>query len=343
MVYVVVANWRAKEGADDDVAAILADLAPMVRQEPGCLQFVGNRSRSDPRRFLIYEEYTSEEAFDAHRETAHFAQHVKGRALPLLAERNVESYHLLGSAEVPEGFSATGPSTATTGQLPDADRAVRLLLLRHGQMASHEGDMPLTAEGEETARLAGTRTAARLAGDLLVLSSNTKRTRQSADLFVSAARGAGTLTAIDGPRVASALRNPDLYVAGDRVDMVSTPEALAQQVPQMSAAQCASHPFFSGFMAAPDRIGWWLQHPSPPGDRPEAVTSRILAFARSLSDCEGADLRTVVAITHSPILRAVAKTVRGTDPGEPPYLTGLSLDVSRDGQVRVDDFDPFGG
>ncbi len=340
MVHVVVANWRAKEGADDEVAGILTLLTPLVRQEPGCLHFVGTRSPSDPRRFLIYEEYVDEQAFEAHRATDHFAHLVQGRAIPLLEDRSVDSYR---TVEANGGPAADAPAGARWGRLPEAERAVRLLLLRHGQMASHEGDMPLTAEGEETARLAGKLTAAPLEDALLVLSSDTKRTRQSADLFAETARQAGTLHAIDGPRVASALRNPDLYLAGSRVDMVSTPEALAQQVPELTPADCAAHPFFSGFMAAPDRIGWWLRHPAPPGDGPAAVTARIMGFARSLADQDSTAPLTVAAITHSPILRAVSQTIQGTEPGEPPYLTGLSLDIALDGEIGVDVFDPFGG
>jgi hypothetical protein len=50
---------------------------------------------------------------------------------------------------------------------------------------------------------------------------------------------------------------------------------------------------------------------------------------------------TVVAITHSPLLRAVSVAFTGADPGEPGYLTGFSLEVGPESPVRAAAFDPF--
>ena len=69
-----------------------------------------------------------------------------------------------------------------------------------------------------------------------------------------------------GPKVAFALRNPDLYLAGVRVNMVSSAEALAEQVEGLSAEDVPALQFFPTFFDSPDRIGWWLAHHSPPGE-----------------------------------------------------------------------------
>jgi broad specificity phosphatase PhoE len=208
----------------------------------------------------------------------------------------------------------------------------RLLLLRHGQIASHRGDVPVTAEGLATAAGVGGALAAP-GRRVRVLSGNTLRTRQTAQAIADGARHAGGI--VDGPTEAFALRNPDLYLAGTRVDMVSTAAAFAEQVPGMSEEDVARAPFYAAFVAAPDRIGWWLRHPSPPGDDTPAVRKRVTDFAVSLTDYPGPGPDLAVAVTHSPIIRACALSACPQDPGEPPWVGGIEITVSRDGAARV--------
>ena len=143
-----------------------------------------------------------------------------------------------------------------------------------------------------------------------------------------------------GPRVAFALRNPDLYVAGVRVNMVSSAEALAEQVEVLSAQDVTSLEFFPAFFDSPDRIGWWLAHPSPPGEDVRSVAARIESFAGSLVDPIPGRPEVVVAVTHSPLLRAVAHESLGHDIGEPPWVSGLLLVVDDDRNTTVEVFDP---
>ena len=208
----------------------------------------------------------------------------------------------------------------------------RVLLLRHAQVASHRGDVPVTAEGLETAAGVGGALAAS-SPRIRVLSGNTLRARQTAQAIADGARRAGGTA--DGPAEAFALRNPDLYLAGTRVDMVSAAAAFAAQVPGLSEEDVARVPFFVGFVAASDRIGWWLRHPSPPGDDAPAVRKRITDFAVSLADYPqpGPDL--TVAVTHSPVIRACALGACPQDPGEPPWVGGMEITVSADGAARV--------
>lgn len=337
MPYVVLASWQVREGHEDEVARALEDVAPLIRGEPGCLTFLVHVSRDDPRHFLLFEEYVDEASFEAHRQAPHVREHVVARILPLLEHRSTRVYRRLaeGTVAAPVGRAAAAAADDDAGAL------ARVVLLRHGEVASHSGDVELTPDGEKAARLAGARTHELLGGPLTVLSSATRRTVRSAELFIEGAREGGRDTAVVGePGQAFALRNPDLFLAGARVDMVSTPEAFAEQVPGLTAEDCAAVPFFAGFMGAPDRIGWWLRHPSPPGDDRRSVARRILTFARSLADTGRRD-DTVVAITHSPIVRAVAMELRGEDPGEPDFFTGYLLSVDERGDVRLDDFTPF--
>lgn len=223
----------------------------------------------------------------------------------------------------------------------------RLLLLRHGEVASHRGDIPITDAGRRQAEEAGRRLAATAGsgtgsgtGSVRLLCGGTRRARETAEGVRDGLQAAGAAS-VTGPEVAFALRNPDLYLDGVRVDMVSTAEAFAEQVPGLAADQVRRSPFFAGFLSAPDRIEFWLRHGCPPGDDAAAVASRIVAFATSLADRGDTAPATVVAVTHSPVLRAVAVGLAGEDPGEPAYLTGYAVEVAGDGTGRATRFDPF--
>lgn len=209
----------------------------------------------------------------------------------------------------------------------------QLFLLRHGEVASHRGDVPVTAEGLETAVNVGRRLAAQANGGLIrVISGATRRTRDTAAAVAQGAREAGAQVQEDG--VAFALRNPDLYLAGSRVDMVSSEAAFAAQVPGLSEADIARIDFYREWLQAPDRVGWWVRHQNPPGDDAAAVARRINAFAASLADRDDNTVFTV-AVTHSPVLRAVAQEFLGEEPGEPQWLAGLDVEVTEDRTVRI--------
>jgi broad specificity phosphatase PhoE len=208
----------------------------------------------------------------------------------------------------------------------------RLFLLRHGEVTSHRGDVPVTDEGLQTATEVGRRLAARADGPVRVLSGETRRTRETAAAVARGAREAGTEVLEEG--VAFALRNPDLYLAGVRVDMVSSEAAFAAQVPGLEEADIPRIAFFREWLAVPDRVGWWVAHKSPPGDDAAAVAARIRTFAASLADREDSTAFTV-GITHSPVLRAVALDVTGSDTGEPRWLAGVEAEISRDRSVQL--------
>ena len=208
----------------------------------------------------------------------------------------------------------------------------RLFLLRHGEVTSHRGDVPVTEEGLKTAVEVGRRLAARAHGAIRVISGETRRTRDTAAAVAQGAREAGAEVLEDG--VAFALRNPDLYLAGVRVNMVSSEEAFATQIPGFTEADVAKVEFFAEWLTVPDRVGWWVRHPAPPGDDAAAVAARIRTFAGSLADREDTPAFTV-GITHSPVLRACALEAAGADTGEPNWLAGLEAEISDDRSVRL--------
>ncbi|AYY13714.1 histidine phosphatase family protein [Actinobacteria bacterium YIM 96077] len=217
--------------------------------------------------------------------------------------------------------------------------SARVILLRHGEVTSHKGDVPVTQRGLNAARHAGKSIGAGRTGPITVLYGGTRRTRETAEQIVE---GVGDPGRVSGPANAFALRNPDVYVCGVRVDMVSSAAALAAQVPGLDEHDAGAHPFFAEFIPAPDRIGWWLSLPDPPGENADAVADRVAAFARSTADPGPLRGSLVVGVTHSPVIRSILRRSSGHDPGEPAYVTGAELVVRRDGSMTIHQYDPAG-
>jgi len=217
-----------------------------------------------------------------------------------------------------------------------------LLLLRHGAIASHQGDVPLTHDGRQQSEQAGRSLAAMPLGRVHILAGPTRRARETALLLVHGMTSANPVVPVTVAAESFALRNPDLYLAGERVDLVSSRAAFSEQVRGLTDAEFFAIPFFARFLTAPDRIGWWLHHGHPPGDDAATVAARILAFATSLGDVPSRMPDTVIGVTHSPVLRAVALRLLGEDPGEPAYLCGYALRLGRDGSAHIHRFDSFG-
>lgn len=214
----------------------------------------------------------------------------------------------------------------------------RLLFLRHGEVASHHGDVPVTEAGLVHAERTGKAIAAAAAEPISVLYGGTRRTQETAEAIV---RGMGASESVVGPTDAFALRNPDMYLAGARVNMVSAARFLAEQVPGMTAEQVEANDWWTAFMQAPDRIGWWLAHEDPPGESSREVARRLDRFARSFADDGPHSGRLIVCVTHSPLLRAMLSAASGTDPGEPGYVTGALVRLSSTGESGIERYDPL--
>ena len=134
-----------------------------------------------------------------------------------------------------------------------------------------------------------------------------------------------------------AIRNPDLFLAGQRVEMVSTAETLADQLcaPPVDPQTLSEHPFFREFWNSPDRIGYWLRHLDPPGEDALAVARRQMTFAMSLPDKqENRPVRYVLS-THSPVQRAILLLLHGRGSGEPGYLEPIDLILSENGSAEL--------
>lgn len=212
--------------------------------------------------------------------------------------------------------------------------------LRHGHIASHRGDIPLTNEGISQARERGQVLAAKVApGEKIhFMHAPTLRTRQTAEEVRASMDGSLEVEAKLLPvRGEWAIRNPDLYVAGQRVEMVSSLEALEEQLssPRVSSEVLERHPFFREFWASSDRIGYWIHLAGPPGEDAAAVARRQMAFATSLADTVGESSERYVLSTHSPVLRAILRHYFGKEPGEPEYLESVDLRLPSTGPPEL--------
>lgn len=88
----VIANYQARPGTGDEIANILLSHVSATRAEPGCVTFAAYRDDDNPERFVLYEQYRDEDAFQVHRRTPHFASYIEGQVAPLLEERTWHRY-----------------------------------------------------------------------------------------------------------------------------------------------------------------------------------------------------------------------------------------------------------
>jgi quinol monooxygenase YgiN len=87
----LMARYHAQEGEADLVERTLRQMAERVASdEPACLVYRAARSTEDPDSFILYEEYESEVALLAHRETQHFREMIEGVIAPVLISRERE-------------------------------------------------------------------------------------------------------------------------------------------------------------------------------------------------------------------------------------------------------------
>jgi quinol monooxygenase YgiN len=91
----VVALWRAADGNEAAVRAIVRELAAATGREPGCVRFEVLESASQPGSFVLIEQYAGTAAHAGHLASPHFKDLVLTRAVPLLAHRDVQVYTVL--------------------------------------------------------------------------------------------------------------------------------------------------------------------------------------------------------------------------------------------------------
>lgn len=72
-MFVICVEIRVKEGKGEEFAAASRDNASNTLREPGALRFDVLRRLDERERFMLYEVYRDEAAFEAHKLTPHYA------------------------------------------------------------------------------------------------------------------------------------------------------------------------------------------------------------------------------------------------------------------------------
>ena len=225
---------------------------------------------------------------------------------------------------------------------------LRVHWVRHGKVSSHQGDVPVTDEGLEQAEAVGRQLAEEVSPDedIFFLYAPTRRTRETAVAIRNGMEvGLGIVDVQRGqqwhlfaPTEHRALRSPDLYVGGNRVEMVSSAQAMAEQTASygIDAERLLKIPFLRGFWEVHDRIGYWVNHPDPPGEDADAAARRVLTFATSLLDLPHERPRRYICVRHSPIMRAfLRRYLMGQDPGEPGYSESIDMLFAENGSLTL--------
>jgi (4S)-4-hydroxy-5-phosphonooxypentane-2,3-dione isomerase len=97
-MFVVSAQYYAKEGKTDEILAILKQMIPISRAEPGCALYTVNRSVDDPRKLLLYEQYYDRSGYEAHMATEAFKENILGKVVPMLESRVRDFYEVVEPA-----------------------------------------------------------------------------------------------------------------------------------------------------------------------------------------------------------------------------------------------------
>lgn len=95
-MFVLAVIYVVPEGKQDEATGYLRELVTASRREPGCRMYVVQRAKNNPRKFLIYEQYDDEAAFDAHKATPHFERFGKNGLQKIAESRDADFYELLG-------------------------------------------------------------------------------------------------------------------------------------------------------------------------------------------------------------------------------------------------------
>ena len=79
--YVVTVDFRIKSDKIEAFRRLVTENArDSLKSEPGCQQFDVVVPEGQPDRVFLYERYTNEAAFEAHKKTPHFLQFDRGTA-----------------------------------------------------------------------------------------------------------------------------------------------------------------------------------------------------------------------------------------------------------------------
>ena len=90
---ILAVHVTIKAGDEDTVIPAFHKLQEESRREPGCIMYVVQRSRENPRHYLIYEQYKDDDALAAHRNSPHFKEYATNGFYRFVEQRQAELYN----------------------------------------------------------------------------------------------------------------------------------------------------------------------------------------------------------------------------------------------------------
>lgn len=90
---ILTVHVTIQAGHEDEIIPSLRILQEETRREPGCLMYIVQRSRENPRRYLIYEQYRDEAALEAHRNSPHFKEYGTNGFYRFVEQRQAELFN----------------------------------------------------------------------------------------------------------------------------------------------------------------------------------------------------------------------------------------------------------
>ena len=88
----VIAFITAKPGMEDELGRRLLNLVGPSRKEAGCINYHAHQDRSDPRQWVMYENWLDQADLDHHFTMPYHKQFIAD--LPLLVEGEIEMHYL---------------------------------------------------------------------------------------------------------------------------------------------------------------------------------------------------------------------------------------------------------
>ena len=93
MAYVVAAALKVKKKyVSEFLRRVKRHAQNSIAREPGCVSFEVSVDKDDPRRFMFYEVYVDEAAFEAHNDAPHMKRHMA--AVGHMVDGKVEMFGL---------------------------------------------------------------------------------------------------------------------------------------------------------------------------------------------------------------------------------------------------------
>jgi broad specificity phosphatase PhoE len=218
-----------------------------------------------------------------------------------------------------------------------------VVLLRHGETVGYDGDLGLTARGEQQARDRGTALAAELKPGSTVRMPHARTARAIATAVTLRAALVDALGAEQDAELGPLYPEPwfdnlRYSLHGDGVDTSDAVTARlawrGDEEPDWVREYDRFDQDYRAAAAAGHPIEYWLRNPTLYFEPPHVAAHRMWRGIAAVGEDRPEEL-VVLAATHSAPMRAFLATALGSDPGEPDNLEAIRVRVHPDDTADI--------